>query len=143
MPVGPLGREHHHPDDAAGAAVPLDGLPQCALDKLDRLRLLHALPPVRVTVAVDVSRPGAADGVRLLVERAAQWDRVDLSAVPLIPARDDKSGSVGECMILSARFPFCLVAVLSFPKRWPLKQPTSRSLRKDYCRIAVCVAFRI
>lgn len=94
VPVGPLLREHHHADDAARAAVPLDRLLQRALDKVDRLGLLHAFPPVRVAVAVDVRRPGPANGVRLLVQRAAQRDRVYLSAVALVPARDDEAGPV-------------------------------------------------
>ncbi len=94
VPVGALLCQDHHADDAAGAAVPLDGLPQGALDEVDGLLLLHALLPIRVTVAVDVGRARAADRVRLLVQGAAEGHRVDLSAVPLVPSRDDKTGAI-------------------------------------------------
>lgn len=67
MPVGALGRQHDHANDAAGATVPLDGLRQRALDKLDGVRLLHSLSPVRVTVSVDVGRTRTANRICLLV----------------------------------------------------------------------------
>ena len=69
--IGALPGEDDHADDAAGAAVPLDGLAQGTLDEGHGVRLLHTLLPVRVAVAVDVGRPGTADRVRLLVQRAA------------------------------------------------------------------------
>ena len=69
--IGALPGEDDHADDAAGAAVPLDGLAQGALDEVHRVLLRHALLPVRVAVPVDVRRPRAADRVRLLVQRAA------------------------------------------------------------------------
>lgn len=46
--------EDDHADHTAGTAVPLDGLSQRALDKVDALLLGHALLPVCVAVAVDV-----------------------------------------------------------------------------------------
>jgi hypothetical protein len=93
VPVSPLRRQHNHADDAAGAAVPLYRLGQRALDKRHGLGLLHALLPVRVAVSVDVGRPGAANGVGLLVEGASEGDGVDLAAVAFVPARDDEAGA--------------------------------------------------
>lgn len=89
MPVGALGRQYHHADDATRAAVPPDGLLERLLDEGDRLVLVHALLPVRVAVSVDVGRAGAADRVGLLVEGPAEGDAVDLAAVPLVPARNN------------------------------------------------------
>jgi hypothetical protein len=97
--VGALPGEDDHADDAAGAAIPLDGLLQGALDEVDGLLLGHALLPVRVAVTVDVRRPRAADGVRLLVQRAPERYRVDLPAVPLVPPRDDQPGAVSAYLV--------------------------------------------
>lgn len=91
VPIRALLRQHHHPDDTAGAAVPLDGLPQRALNERHGLVLLHALPPVRVAVTVDVRRAGPADRVGLLVQGAAEGDGVDLAAEALVPAGDDEA----------------------------------------------------
>lgn len=54
VPVGALGRQHHHANHASRAAIPLDSLPESPLDEGDRLLLVHALLPVRVAEAVDV-----------------------------------------------------------------------------------------
>lgn len=91
MSFGTLLGHHHHADDTTRATIPLDGLLQGALDKLDGVLLLHALFPVVVAVAVDVGRSGTADGVGLLVQRTAEGNGVDLTAVSLVPAGDDET----------------------------------------------------
>ena len=88
-----FGCQHHHADDPSRAAVPLDGLLESALDKGDPLLFRHVLLPVRVTVAVYVGRARAADRVRLLVERAAEGDGVNLPAVPVVVTCDDDAGA--------------------------------------------------
>lgn len=55
--------ENHHADDTSRAAVPLDGLPQCSLDEVDSIVLLHTLSPVGITVSVDVGRSRATNGI--------------------------------------------------------------------------------
>lgn len=65
--IRPLLRHDHHADDATGATIPLDSLPQGALDEVHSIFLLHAFLPVCVTVTVDVRRAGTADRVGLLV----------------------------------------------------------------------------
>jgi hypothetical protein len=81
--------EHDHADDTTRAAVPLDSLRQGALHKRDSFTLIHSVLPVRVAVSVDVGGSRAADGVRLLVQRTAERDRVYLTALALVPTRDD------------------------------------------------------
>lgn len=95
MPNGPIGRQDDHPNHAAGAAIPTNSLLQGALDERDALLLAHVLPPIGVAVAVDVRAAGAADRVRLPVQRATQRDRVDLPAVPGVVA-----GYYDSCTIL-------------------------------------------
>lgn len=99
MPVGALGRQHHHANDTARAAVPPDGLLQGALDEVDGLGLLHALFPVGVAVSVDVGRARAADGVRALVQRTSKRDAVNLAAVALVPACDNEAGAGKGCQL--------------------------------------------
>lgn len=68
MSLRACGREHYHTNHTTRASVPLDGLRERTLDKLDALIFCHVLLPVCVTVSVDVCRPGTADRVRLLVQ---------------------------------------------------------------------------
>lgn len=93
VPIGALLGEDDHADNTARAAVPLDGLAQGALDKIDGLVFLHILLPISIAVAVDVGRAGAADRIRLLVQRAAQGNLVNLATMPLVPAGDDEAGA--------------------------------------------------
>jgi hypothetical protein len=85
--------ENNHTNNTTGAAIPLDGLPQSSLDEVDRIVLLHALSPVGVTVAVDVSRSGSTNGIRLLVERTTQRNGVDLTTESLIPTSNNQTGT--------------------------------------------------
>ena len=91
-----LPRQHHHANDAARAAVPLDGLGQRSLDKSDALLLIHALAPVGIAVSVNVRRARAADGIRLLVQRASGGNRVDLAAMTVVPSRNDQASAAGR-----------------------------------------------
>jgi hypothetical protein len=84
--------KNNHTDHTTRTAVPLDGLRQRTLDELDALLFSHLLPPVCVAVSVDVCRPRTADRVRLLVQGASEWDRVDLTTMLVVPASDDETG---------------------------------------------------
>lgn len=88
-----LSRQYHHADHTARAAIPPNSLLQRFLDKVHCLLLLHALSPVGVTVTVDIGGTGTADGIRLFVQRPAQGNAVDLSAVALVPARDNEASA--------------------------------------------------
>lgn len=61
-----LGQDNHT-NDAAGAAVPSDGLTETHLDEVNCVLLLHVLLPVLLAQTVDVCRSRTSNGVRLLV----------------------------------------------------------------------------
>lgn len=63
--------------------------PRTVLDKLERLVLVPARPPVGVAEAVDVRRPRAADGPRLLKHAAAERNVEHAAAVQFVPAGDN------------------------------------------------------
>lgn len=94
VPIRPLGRQHHHANDTARAAIPPDSLLQRILDEVNCLLLLHTLLPVRVAVAIDVGGARTSDRVGLFVQGTAQGNAVYLATVALVPACDDKSGTI-------------------------------------------------
>src|SRR3569833_4385575 len=94
MSVCSLLREHHQAEHDARAAVPLVGLLQRPLDEFHRLFFRLALSPVCIAVSVYVGRSGPSDGIRLLVQRPAEGERVDLATVALVPPCKDQAGPV-------------------------------------------------
>lgn len=67
MPHGALSCQDHDPNDTARASIPLDRLLQRTPHKADALFFCHLFPPIGVGETVDVGRPRAPDGERLLV----------------------------------------------------------------------------
>ena len=101
MPHSTLRRQDDHADNTTRTAVPLDRLLQRSFHEIHALFLVHVFSPVGIAVAVDVRRTGTADGVCLLVKRAAERNGVDLASVAAVVACDDHTSTVAMLVLLN------------------------------------------
>lgn len=91
--------QNNQPNNTTRATIPLDRLLQCTAHKVDALLFCHLLPPVRISITVDVGRARAADRKRLLVERSAQRNRVYLATVSRVVSGDDNARTVQRLLV--------------------------------------------